>query len=128
MAGGVFVGEEDFGAPGFVHVVDVWDLTQPVEVATFALPSVPPHNFWVDEARGVLYVGWYDNGLRAIDVSGVLLGDLTQQGRAIATLGYGSGSGCPGTAATCTWAPQLHDGLIFASDMNLGLRIVAPDF
>jgi hypothetical protein len=127
-AGYVFVGEEDFGKPGFVHVVDVRDLTQPVEVATFALPSVPPHNFWIDEVLGVLYVGWYDHGLRAIDVSGALLGDLSLQGRALAALEYGSGSGCPGTAATCTWAPQLHEGRIFLSDMNLGLRIVTPSF
>jgi hypothetical protein len=126
-AGYVFVGEEDFGAPGHVHVVDASDLANPREVATFALPRDPPHNFWVDETRGILYVGWYGNGLRAIDVSGRLLGDLRLQGREIASLQYGAAGSCPGTDATCTWAPQLHRGLVYVSDMNAGLLVFRPE-
>ena len=128
-AGYVFVGEEDFGTPpGIMHVVDASDLSNPKEVATFSLPGATPHNFWLDENRGILYAAWYENGLRAIDVSGVLLGALDRQGREIASIQYGSGSGCFGGSATCTWAPQLHNGLVYASDLNSGLWVLQPDF
>lgn len=127
-AGYVFVGEEDFGTPGIVHVVDASDLRHPEEVASFRVPGTTPHNFWVDETRNILYVGWYGAGLRAVDVSGVLLGELERQGREIAGIQYGDGSGCQISGATCAWAPQLHNGLIYVSDMNTGLWIFEPQF
>lgn len=78
----VFVGEEQFAgdtgprAPGILHVVDVSDLRRPQEVATFSTPlnRDPPHNFWVDESREVLYVAWYGEGIVVLDVSGTLQG------------------------------------------------------
>lgn len=118
-AGYVFVGEEDFGTPGILHVVDMSDFTAPVEVATFAVPGQTPHNFWMDEAAQVLYAAWYGNGIRAIDVSGELRGRLELQGREVADIQYGG-------AATFTWAPQLHEGLLYASDVNLGIVVVDP--
>ena len=127
-SGYVFVGEEDFTTPGIMHVVDVSDLSNPKEVATFAVPGVTPHNFWVDESRGILYAAWYENGVRALDVSGALLGALERQGREITSIGYGTGFGCQSGEATCTWAPQLHNGHVFASDLNSGLWVLTPDF
>lgn len=127
-AGYVFVGEEDFGTPGIIHVVDVADLANPIEVATFASPGATPHNFWLDESQGILYVGWYGNGVRAIDVSGTLLGQLERQGREIAGLRYETGGACVVSAATCTWAPQLHNGRIFVSDLNSGLWVLEVSF
>ena len=129
-AGYVFVGEEDFGAPGILHVVDVRDLRQPREVATYAVPGGPPHNFWLDEAGGVLYAAWYGQGLRGVDVSGELLGRLELQGRAIASSLYGGSGACPSATGsfTCTWAPQLEAGLVFVSDMNTGLTVLRPQF
>ena len=127
-AGYVFVGEEDPGTPGIIHVVDVADLANPIEVATFASPGATPHNFWLDESQGILYVGWYGNGVRAIDVSGTLLGQLEQQGREIAGLRYETGGACVVSAATCTWAPQLHNGRIFVSDLNSGLWVLEVSF
>ncbi len=127
-AGYVFVGEEDFSTPGVMHVVDVSDLSNPTEVATFGVPGTTPHNFWVDEARGILYAAWYENGLRAVDVSGELLGAIDRQGREITSIQYGSGSGCGGGSATCTWAPQLHRGLVYLSDLNSGLWVLQPGF
>jgi hypothetical protein len=127
-SGYVFVGEEDFSAPGFVHVVDASDLRHPKEVASFRVPGTTPHNFWVDETRRILYVGWYQAGLRAIDVSGALLGELDREGREIAGIQYGDGPGCQTSDATCAWAPQMHDGLIYVSDMNTGLWIFEPQF
>ena len=129
-SGYVFVGEES-GRPGVMHVVDVSDLTNPVEVATFAVPGDTPHNFWLDETRGILYMAWYSQGIRALDVTGELLGALDRQGREIASIDYAAPAvGCfSGSAAmgTCTWAPQLHNGLIYLSDMNTGMWVLQPN-
>ena len=128
-AGWVFVGEEDYSTPGVMHVVDARELAAAHEVATFGVPGDAPHNFWLDEQRAILYMAWYSNGLRALDVSGELLGDLSRQGRELASLRYATGGACPGGAeATCTWAPQLHDGLVWVSDMNNGLLSIQPSF
>jgi hypothetical protein len=126
--GYVFVGEEDFSTPGIMHVVDASDLQNPREVATFRVSGATPHNFWLDEDRAILYAAWYERGLRALDVSGELMGELDRQGREIASSEYGTISGCVGTTGTCTWAPQLHRGLLYLSDMNTGLWVLQADF
>lgn len=124
----VFVGEERFPPPdridevGVLHVVDVSDMTAPVEVATYGVPGSSPHNFWLDEDRGILFAAWYTNGLRALDVSGTLAGDLAAQGR---ELGHVVPSGPRGAASI--WAPQLHGGLVYLSDIFNGLWAVRFD-
>jgi hypothetical protein len=127
-AGYVFVGEEDFGIPGVVHIVDVRNLREPREVATYAVPGQTPHNHWLDETTGTLYVAWYANGLRALDVTGDLLGELERQGREIVGLRYNGGFGSCNRPSqdTCTWAPQLHNGLVWVADMNEGLIALQP--
>lgn len=131
-AGYVFVGQERNRPHGIVHVVDARDLGNPSRVATFGIPGSSPHNFWLDEDRGILYVAWYDNGLRAIDVTGDLLGELDRQGREISSSFYDrrTSTHCfdsPGDG-TCPWAPQLHEGLIYVSDLNSGLWVLRPEF
>lgn len=127
----VFVGEEDFGTPGIMHVIDASDLLRPREVATFRVPGTTPHNFWLDETAGILYLAWYSNGVRALDVTGTLIGELDLQGREYGGFLYaGAGSGCAGQTATttCNWAPQLDQGLLYVSDMNTGLWVLQPSF
>ena len=130
QAGYVFVGEEDFGTPGIMHVVDVRDMNSPFEVATFTVDGTTPHNFWLDEANAVLYLAWYAQGILAVDVSGELLGALDRQERGIASLRYGGPGGCPDdtSSATCTWAPQFHNGFVYVADMNSGLWVLEPQF
>ena len=142
-AGYVFVGEEDFKAPGRMHVVDVHDLTKPVKVAEFFVDGDTPHNFWMDESAGILYAAWYSRGLRAIDVTGTLRGALHLQGReyAVAMPFATSGltvsiqaachpeAGLPGSNTGCVdpvmmWGPQLHRGLVYATDMINGLWVL----
>jgi len=60
-------------------------------------------------------------------VSGPLLGTLDRQGREIAASDY-STAGCFGRATSCTWAPQLHHGVIFVSDWSTGLWALRPTF
>ena len=135
-AGYVFVGDE-FSAStlgtGIVKVVDISDPANPQEVASFHASGDSPHNFWVDEARGILYAAWYSNGVYAIDVSGELMGRLDLQGRQIANSRYNGSSGCDFTSPattnrTCTWAPQLHNGRVYVSDLDAGIKVLQPNF
>ena len=122
-AGYVFVGQErvlDVGNPpvpaGRVTVIDVRDLTAPRIVATFTKPgSTPPHNFWLDETRGILLVAWYSVGLVAIDVAGELSGELADEGREVA-LARPAG-------LFNFWAPQIEGGVVYASDILTGIRV-----
>ncbi len=123
-SGYVFIGEEDFATPGIMHVVDASDLENPVEVATFRVPGQPPHNFWLDEARGVLYQAWYQNGIRVLDVTGGLAGELERQGREITFSLYEGAQ----PALPRSWAAQLHEGRLYVSDISSGLVVLQPQF
>jgi hypothetical protein len=63
-----------------------------------------------------------------VDVSGRLLGELDRQARLVAGIQYDTAGPCISASGTCTWAPQLHDGLVYVSDMNSGLWVLRPDF
>ena len=125
-AGYVFVGQErvpSVGDPpvpsGRVTVVDVRDLTAPRIVATFTKPGqTPPHNFWIDETRGILLVAWYSVGLVAIDVAGEFSGELADQGREVALVRPVGNDG-----PANFWVPQIEGGVVYASDIQLGLRV-----
>jgi hypothetical protein len=136
--GYVFVGEEpqiDCGPDrsGTMYVFDVRDPAQARVVATYELPGVgfPPHGFWLDEQRGILYVAWEGHGIRAIDVSGSLMGRLESQGREIAQIGYADAGKClRGTQSRVmsSYSLQLYDGLLYVSDYASGLWVLQPDF
>ncbi len=126
-AGYVFLGDE-IDLPGRVKIVDVHDLASPIEVGSIARSDAAPHNFWIDEQRGIGYFAWYEAGVQAFDLTGELLGSLERQGRFIAGSGYAAGGACLTTQQQCAWAPQLHEGRIYVSDMNTGLWVLAPQF
>jgi len=114
----LFIGQEGPGtigslSSGDLHVVDVADLAHPKEVAFFHLEGAGTHNFWVDEARQILYMAYYNGGVVALDVSGELAGDLSD--RLIAQIQPG------GTGDTYTWGVQLAGGSLYAIDMLSGL-------
>ena len=120
----VFLGDEIFGCPGcdgprgYVHVVDVSDIENPREVAEFRLPQAGSHNLWVED--DLLYIAYYQGGLRIVDVSGELRGDLLAQGREVAT--YMTTP--EGENTTMAWGPQPYKGNIFVSDMRTGLWVM----
>ena len=126
-SGYVFLGDE-LAVPGKVLVVDVAELAAPRQVASFVLAGAAPHNFWLDEATGIAYFSWYENGIHAVDVSGGLLGELEKQARQVASIQYDGGGICFATSGTCSWAPQVHDGLVYVSDLNTGLWVLRPTF
>jgi hypothetical protein len=133
----VFVGDEVFPPgfdvrnprtqpAGFIHVVDVTNVESPVEVARYEVPRAGPHNVWAED--DVLYVAYYNAGLRAVDVSGELRGDLRAQGRELAVLAT-SDEQTFVPDRPFTWGPQPYRGLVYASDHNSGLwiaRLVRP--
>lgn len=126
----VFVGDEIFPPGfdanarvepgGFVHVLDVTDVENPKEVAWYEVPRAGVHNLWVE--NDTLYTAYYNGGLRAVDVSGELQGDLRRQGREIAVLATNDAQAFI-KDTPFTWGPQVHNGLIYASDFNSGLWI-----
>ena len=110
---------------GFLHFVDFDDLNNPVEVARYELPTHGSHNYWIED--DILYIGMYTAGVRIVDISGDLLGDLYKQGREIGYLLTGSSDGyIPND--TMVWGAQLYKGHVFYSDFNTGLGAakVAP--
>ena len=75
-------GSEESIYQGGFHFVDFTDINNPVETAIYQVPEVGSHNHWVE--GDILYAGYYYGGIRVLDISGELLGDLYAQGREIA--------------------------------------------
>ncbi|MEO1051633.1 MAG: hypothetical protein AAFX87_13475 [Bacteroidota bacterium] len=107
-------------AGGYLHFVDFSNLENPDEIARFELPMAGSHNYWVDEETETLYVAFYNGGVRVVDISGELMGDLYRQGREIAWIIPSDPNGYVPNAPF-TWGAQLHKGHIFYSDWNSGL-------
>ena len=126
----VFVGDEQFPyglspddaaeaeADGYIHVVDFTDVKNPKEVARYQVPEAGPHNFWVE--NDTLYVAYYNAGLRVVDISGELKGDLYEQGRELVRWKPVDPNGKVANTPM-TWGPQPHKGHVFVSDFNSGL-------
>jgi plastocyanin len=133
----VFVGDEVFSARprrtegggvvglgrayGRLHVIDVSDVTRPKEVAYYEPRDGGTHNVWV--AGDTLYLGNYQGGLRVLDISGELRGDLERQGREIAHVVTGDRDGVIPNAPNA-WGAIYRNGLIYVPDINSGLWIV----
>ena len=106
---------------GWIHFIDFTDLKNPQEVARYQVPEAGTHNLWIE--GNLLYVAYYNGGLRVVDISGELMGDLYRQGREIAWYIPTHPKGVVPNAAMA-WGPQPHKGKIFFSDWNSGLWCV----
>jgi hypothetical protein len=131
----VFVADEVFTTAGYtalisgkrawaygrLHVLDVSNIHAPREVAFYE-----PERGGVREIRAdgdALYIAGYDGGLRVLDISGELRGDLGAQHREIAALDPVSPNGfLPNLPMT--WDLVVRDGLVYVSDFNSGLHVV----
>ncbi|MYK89802.1 MAG: hypothetical protein F4018_16500, partial [Acidobacteria bacterium] len=107
---------------GWVHILE-WDEVEspPRLVARYEVPEAGSHNIWVED--DVMYVAFYNGGLRVVDVSGELLGNLYRQGREIARFLPLDPEGFVPNAAQ-VFGAQPHKGTIFFSDINSGLWAV----
>lgn len=126
----LFIGDEIFPpgwsadkpiyASGYIHVVDYQDPDNPVEVAQYEVPEAGVHNIWVEDDR--LYIGYYQAGLRIVDISGELRGDLYAQGREVGRImTTDENSMVPNWPMT--WGAQVFKGRIYSSDLNSGIWI-----
>lgn len=126
----LFVGDEIFPegwdpdkaihARGYIHVLDVSDIENPVEVAKYEVPEAGAHNVWIEDDK--MYVGYYQAGLRVVDISGELRGDLYKQGREIATI-LTTDDQTTTPNWPMAWGAQIFKGRIYSSDLNSGLWI-----
>ncbi len=67
---------------GYTHIVDFTDPMNPRKVGRYQLEDYGSHDIIVE--NDILYQAYYDGGVRIVDVSGRLLGNLYDQGREIA--------------------------------------------
>ena len=108
-------------AAGWIHIFEWDDWDEPREVARYQVPEAGTHNLWVED--DMLYIAYYNGGLRVVDISGELRGDLYRQGREIAMfLPQDPESFIPN--APMVWGPQPYKGNIFIADHNSGLWAV----
>lgn len=111
-------------ARGYIHVVDVSDIDNPHEVAFYRVPEAGAHNVWVEDDK--LYVGYYQAGLRVVDISGELRGDLYAQGRELAAIKT-TDADTTVPNWSMTWGAQIFKGRIYTSDLNSGIWIARLD-
>ncbi len=106
---------------GYIHIIDFTDPENPQDVARYHVEEFGTHNLWVED--DVLYQAYYEGGVRMVDVSGELMGNLANQGREMAVfkafdpMGYVPNS-------VMTWGAQPYKGHVFFSDLNSGLWAV----
>ena len=108
-------------AAGWIHIFEWDEWESPREVARYQVPEAGTHNLWVED--DILYIGYYNGGLRVVDISGEMRGDLYRQGREIAMFRPFD----PETLkpnAPFVWGPQPYKGHIFIADNTSGLWAV----
>ena len=120
-----FDGQETGRTPefmaGYIHIVDFTDPANPEEVARYEVPEAGSHNMWIEDDR--LYAAFYQGGLRVVDISGELKGNLYHQGREIAVYKAYDPDGVVANAPF-TWGPQMHKGNLFFSEYFSGMWAV----
>jgi len=111
-------------AYGRLQVIDVSDIEHPKSVAWYEPEYGGVHNVWA--AGDTLYLGAYNGGFHAFDVSGELRGDLRAQGRTIVEMLPADTTGVVPNR-TMTWGVVVKNGLAYVNDMITGLWVVRID-
>ena len=130
----ILVGDEDFepGPWGFLRVFDGSDLTNPVQLATFAtdnaLAASPPDDGFYTMHNAVIegstaYISWYSDGVRVVDLSEPSV--PTEVASFVPPDVPDPNGYFPPKALV--WGVFVQDELIFASDINSGLYVLAFD-
>lgn len=117
-----------FDGWGGLRIFDLGDPQNPALLSTFAttntnnqaLAEAQPGARWSahdpDLHENLLFVSWYSDGVRAIDIS-----DPAKPRE----VGYWTGKGAPGAAPPVDiWGIVVHGDLVLASDRNFGLYIL----
>jgi hypothetical protein len=103
---------------GYTHIVDFTDPMNPKNVARYHLEDYGSHDIIVED--DVLYQAYYDGGVRIVDVSGTLLGNLADQRREIAVFKPFDPQGFTANAPFVMNAMPWKGHILF-TDFNSGL-------
>jgi len=103
---------------GYVHIVDFTDPMKPKAVGRYHLEDFGSHDIIVQD--DILYQAYYEGGVRLVDVSGELLGNLADQGREIAVFKPYDPKGFTPNASFVMNAMPWKGHVLF-TDFNSGL-------
>jgi len=110
-------------AHGRLQILDARDIQNLKPVAWYEPEFGGVHNVWV--AGDTLYVGAYNAGFKAFDISGEVRGDLLAQGRLIGEVMTADPKGnIPNAPMTWGVVVNKKDGLAYVNDFNSGLWAV----
>ena len=103
---------------GYIQVIDFDDPANPRMVARYEVSEFGTHNIWVGD--DILYQAYYEGGMRLVDVSGELMGNLYTQGREISVYKAFDPTGfVPNSPGA--WSVMPHRDLVWFADINSGL-------
>lgn len=105
---------------GYTHIVDATDLRSLRKVGRYHLEDYGSHDIVVED--DILYQAYYDGGLRLVDVSGELLGNLAEQRREIAVFKPFDPDGYTANASFVMNAMPWKGHVLF-TDFNSGLWV-----
>ncbi|MFN8573554.1 MAG: Ig-like domain-containing protein [Gemmatimonadaceae bacterium] len=103
---------------GYTHIVDFTDPMNPKNVAKYHLEDYGSHDIIVE--NDMLYQAYYDGGVRVVDVSGELLGNLADQRREVAVFKPYDPKGFTANAPFVMNAMPWKGQVLF-TDFNSGL-------
>jgi hypothetical protein len=105
---------------GYTHIVDFTDPRHPVNIAKYHQEEFGSHDIIVED--DVMYQAYYDGGVRVVDVSGELLGNLAEQRREIAVYKAFDPKGFTPNASFAMNAMPWKGHILF-TDFNSGLWV-----
>ena len=103
---------------GYTHIIDFTDPKNPVNIAKYHQEEFGSHDIIVED--DVMYQAYYDGGLRIVDVSGELVGNLADQRREIAVYKPFDPQGFTANASFVMNAMPWKGHVLF-TDFNSGL-------
>ncbi len=103
---------------GYVHIVDATDPMNMQKVGRYHLEDYGSHDIIVE--NDILYQAYYDGGVRIVDVSGELLGNIAEQRREIAVFKPFDPKGYTPNASFVMNAMPWKGKVLF-TDFNSGL-------
>jgi hypothetical protein len=103
---------------GYVHIVDATDPMNMKKVGRYHLEDYGAHDIIIED--DVLYQAYYDGGVRVVDVSGELLGNIAHQNREIAVFKPFDPKGLTANASFVMNAMPWKGRVLF-TDFNSGL-------
>lgn len=103
---------------GYTHIIDFTDPMQPKNIAKYHQEEFGAHDIIVED--DIMYQAYYDGGLRVVDVSGELVGNLADQRREIAVFKPFDPQGFTPNASFVMNAMPWKGHILF-TDFNSGL-------